>query len=337
MGSHMANPVIAEVSRGTRVESVHRGAWAVVDADGRTLAAEGDVETPVFARSALKLMQALPLVESGAAAAFALDVRQLALAGASHSGEPGHVETARAMLAAAGLEEADLGCGPHWPRDVLQAVAVAERQGRPGRLHNNCSGKHAGFLCTCRHLGQPTRGYLDGQHPLQREIRGIIAALTGTALAGDLCSVDGCSAPTYAVPLAAFAGAFARLATGAGLAAERAAAARALIGAAMAEPWFVAGSGRTCTELMLLEGGRVYAKTGAEGVFIAALPREGLGFAMKCDDGAARAVEVLLAALLARYAEGGLSAALARHATAPVRDFNGAQVGEVRAVLSRSS
>ncbi len=330
----MVNPVIAEVTRGARIESVHRGAYAVVDAAGRVVASAGDIETPVFARSALKLMQALPLVESGAAAAAGFGERELALACASHSGEAEHVATARRMLAAAGLGEDALGCGPHWPRRVPDIVAVANGPGAPSRAHNNCSGKHASFLVTARHLGAPLADYLSPDHPLQAEIRFVIESLSGAPLVGDVCSIDGCSAPTFALPLQNFATAFARLATGEGLAPERAAAARTLMSAAMALPWYTAGTDRLCTALMEAGAGRLYVKTGAEGFYVAALPAEGLAIAAKCDDGAARAVEVLLPALILRHLDAPARVAdpIAAMARAAVRDWNGTIVGEVRAV-----
>jgi L-asparaginase II len=328
----MANPVIAEVTRGTRIESVHRGAWAVVDDGGRVVASAGDVETPVFARSALKLLQALPLVESGAAAAAGFGRRELALACASHSGEAEHVATAARMLEAAGLDEEALGCGAHWPRRIPDIVAVANGRGEPSRLHNNCSGKHAGFLVAAHHRGECVTTYLDPAHPLQAEVRGIVETVAGVALAGDVCSIDGCSAPTFAVPVRAFAASFARLGTGSGLPPERAAAARTLMTAAIAEPWYTAGTERACTALIEAGGGSLYAKTGAEGFYVAALPDAGLAIAAKCDDGAARAVEVVLAALLLRHlpAAADRLAPLARIA---VRDWNGQVVGEVRPVL----
>jgi L-asparaginase II len=331
----MINPVICEVTRGHRIESVHRGAFAVVDASGATVHAGGDVETPVFARSSLKWMQALPLVESGAADRFGLTDRHLAVATASHSGEPGHVACVRSMLAAAAVPESTLQCGPHWPRDIEVALALGAHGGRPGRIHNNCSGKHAGFLLAARALGFETASYLDPAHPLQVQIREAIADLSGAVLAGDVCSVDGCSAPTYALPLRTLATAMARLATGSGLTPSRAAAARRIVNAAMAEPWYVAGTGRTCTAVMELGAGRIYAKTGAEGVYVAALPQAGLGLALKCDDGAARAAERLLPALLTRHAGGPpeLASALSALTSRPVRDFNGAVVGTLRARL----
>jgi len=332
----MANPVICEVTRGERVESIHRGAYAVVDALGAVTDSSGEIDVPVFVRSSMKLMQALPLVESGAADAFGLSESELAVATASHSGEPGHVASVRRLLAAAGLSEALLRCGPHWPRDIAVAVALGKTEGGPGRIHNNCSGKHASFLAAAHYLGFDTSCYLDPGHPLQERIRETIGALAETALEDDVCSVDGCSAPTYALPLRGLARAFARLGSGEGLSRERADAARRLMEAATAAPWYVAGTGRACTRVMELGRGRIYAKSGAEGVYVAALPADGLGLALKCDDGAGRASERLLAALLARHLRArspALAASLEGLATAPVRDLNGTEVGTIRAKL----
>jgi L-asparaginase II len=329
----MVNPVICEVTRGERVESIHRGAFAVVDADGHVVDTAGSVTVPVFARSSLKAMQALPLVESGAADAAGLTARQLAVVMASHSGEPGHVDCVRSVLSAGGLTEGALGCGPHWPRDMDVAIALARRQGRPGRIHNNCSGKHAGFLLASRHRGLTTGDYLAPDHPLQAEVRAIIGDLVDGELTSDVCAVDRCSAPTYAAPLRGLALAFARLATGRGLPPGRAAAARRLLAAAMAEPWHTAGTDRVCTKVMRMAPGSVYVKGGAEGVYVAAMPHAGLGMAMKCDDGAMRAVEPLLAALIARHLGPGAEGErrqLASLTTSALTDLNGAVVGSVR-------
>ena len=332
----MTNPIICEVTRGALVESVHRGAYAVVDAGGRLVAGAGDIERPVFARSSTKLMQALPLVESGAADAFGFGARALALAGASHSGEAGHVAMANEMLQRAGLSEADLGCGPQWPAELRDASAVMMTRGKPGRIHNNCSGKHASFLATTRHIGADVASYLDPAHPLQAEVKALVGDLVGGALGGDCCSIDGCSAPTFAMPLAGLARGFARLATGTDLGPARAAAARRLMEAAMAEPWLVAGTGRACTLVMEAEPGAIYAKTGAEGVYVAAFPKAGVALALKCDDGATRASEALMAALAVRH--GGLGEEAVRTIAAladrPVCDRNGNEVGRTRAVLA---
>ncbi|MBO6637887.1 MAG: asparaginase [Roseitalea sp.] len=331
----MANPVIAEVTRGSRIESIHRGRVVAVDADGRVVFAAGDVEMPVYPRSALKLMQALPLVESGAADAFGLGKRELAFAGASHSSEPVHVETARTMLSKAGLTQDDLQCGAHWPLFGSDAMVKLARSGdAPTRAHNNCSGKHAGFLCTCVHQGIDTGDYLADENDVQRQVRTTIEQLTGATLDADRCGLDGCSAPTYALPLVAFARGFARLAAGNGLEAARARAARRLIEAGMAEPFMVAGTGRFCTGLMAACAGRVYVKTGAEGVYVGAIPEEGIALALKCDDGATRAAEVAIAAALiqALGPVHDLAPTIAPFAERPVHDWNGTPVGELRAV-----
>lgn len=295
----MNNPVLVEVLRGAVVESRHRGAAAVLDADGTVMARWGDIDQPVFPRSAVKAIQALPLVESGAADAYGFGDREIALACASHSGEPEHVQLAAAMLDKAGLAVDDLECGVHWSFRQDVAVAQARTIDRPTAAHNNCSGKHAGFLCTCRHLDRDHRGYVALGHPAQDAVREAMEAVTGAVHSVDSCGTDGCSIPTYAVPLRSLALGFARLATGAGLGPERGRAARRIFSACMAEPFYVAGTGRADTRMMAAGKGRVFTKTGAEGVFCAAIPELGLGIALKCDDGADRASEVMVATVLA--------------------------------------
>jgi len=328
----LGNPVLVEVLRGDVVESRHRGAFAVCDAGGRIVLEAGDVARPVFPRSAVKAIQALPLVESGAADALGFGDRELALACASHSGEAPHVELSRSMLARAGLDQSALECGSHWPTDHDATLALARAGAAPSGLHNNCSGKHAGFLCTCRHLGMATAGYVEARHPMQELVRAVMEEVTGAAHGPGNRAVDGCSIPTYAVPLASLARGFARMATGSGLPPGRAAAARRLLAACMAEPFNVAGTGRADTRLMSQAPGRVFTKSGAEGVFCAALPELGLGLALKCDDGAGRAAEAMLAALLARLLEAdeSLSSWLDLQARPPVPSRKGAAVGTIR-------
>ncbi|ADZ71417.1 asparaginase [Polymorphum gilvum] len=294
----MANPVLVEVTRGALVESRHRGALAIVDAAGRPVLRIGDVAARVFPRSAIKALQALPLVESGAADALDLDAAELALACSSHNGEPVHVNAARVMLIKAGLDEDALECGPQWPARMEDVAALCRADEEPCQLHNNCSGKHAGFLGLARAMGVPTRGYVLPDHPVQREIRAVLEAMTGDTLTADVCGTDGCSIPTYASPLEGFARAFAAFGTGEGLEPLRAAAARRLYDACVSEPFMVAGTDRFCTKAMQAFDGRVFVKTGAEGVFCAALPDLGYGIALKCDDGAGRAAEVTMAAVL---------------------------------------
>ncbi len=315
--------VAVEVVRGGRVESRHRVDACVVDASGHLRLALGDIDEAVYPRSAIKPFQALALVETGAADALGVSEAELALACASHGGEPIHVESVAAWLARLGLGERHLACGPHPPMHATSAAALLARGERPTRLHNNCSGKHTGLLAACLHQGWPVDGYAKPEHPVQRHIA---AALARAADLPDVEApgIDGCSLPAFVMPLRSLAVAAARLASGTG-ALDR-------IGRAMrAHPELVAGTGRLCTTLMRTAP-EVIAKTGAEGVFLAAVPSQGLGIALKARDGAARAAEVALLALLDHLA---LIPAAAATALAPfghpiLRDWNGAAAGEVR-------
>jgi L-asparaginase II len=326
----MDNPIFVEVMRGGLVESRHAGALAVVDADGAVALALGDVERPVFPRSAVKALQALPLVESGAADSFSQE--ELAIACASHSGEPGHVATVQQMLAQAGLDTSALQCGAHAPLNREAAVALFRAGSQPSSLHNNCSGKHAGFLCLACQLKADTRRYYEPSHPVQREVRAAIEGISGASLTDDRRAIDGCSVPTWAVPLKNLALAFARFGAGRGMGAERSRAAAQLRAACAAHPWHVAGTDRFCTDAMRLLGARVFVKTGAEGVYCAALPNAGFGVALKIDDGGTRAAEVAMAAVVARFVD--LSApeehAFERFMRPALRNWNGVEVGSLR-------
>ncbi|CDX45327.1 L-asparaginase II [Mesorhizobium sp. ORS 3359] len=328
----MTNPVLVEVLRGTTVESAHRGAIAVFDADAKPVWELGDTARPVFPRSAVKAIQALPLVESGAAEAFGFGDRELALACASHSGEPAHVELARAMLSKAGLDKTALECGAHWPSSHEATVALARAGGSPNALHNNCSGKHSGFLCTCVHAGFAHSGYVKAGHALQGMVREAVQAVTGVAHDVDHCGTDGCSIPTYAVPLRSLACGFARMATGVGFEPVRARAAKRLLTACMAEPFLVSGTDGADVALMQAAPSRIFVKIGAEGVYCAALPQLGFGIALKCDDGAGRAGEVMIAAVLAKFLlyDVALTAELTELTRPAILSRMGAKVGALR-------
>jgi L-asparaginase II len=335
----MNDPVLVEVLRGGLVESRHRGAAAVSDPDGRLVLALGDVAAPVFPRSAVKAIQALPLVESGIADGLGLSDAELALACASHSGEPVHVATALSMLGKAGVSESCLECGIHWPLSDSASRALSAKGNKPSALHNNCSGKHAGFICLACGAGHDPRHYVRADHVVQRRVRAALEDLTGTVLGPQVTAIDGCSIPTYAVPLSALAWGFAKLATGRGLAPERAQAARRLRAAVAANPYLVAGTGRFDTVVMDVLGTRAFTKTGAEGVFCAALPEAGLGVAIKCVDGAGRAAEAAMGAVLCRFVP--MSQA-ERHLLAPrfsptLVNWNGIAVGRIRAAGALSS
>tara|TARA_R110002020_G_scaffold36134_16_gene108669 strand:- start:3755 stop:4759 length:1005 start_codon:yes stop_codon:yes gene_type:complete len=330
----MQNPVLVEVTRGTMVESRHRGMAVVVDGDGKVVMSLGEVATPVFPRSAVKSMQALPLVESGAADRYGFGDRELALACASHSGEPEHMRLAGDMAARAGLSEADFECGCHWSSEQKVLIAQARAGDKPDQLGNNCSGKHAGFLCLSCHAGVDHHGYVGYDHFVQKTVRDVMSELTGAPLGHDNCGTDGCSIPTYAAPLDKIALGFARMASGTGLGPERAKAARRLMAACMAEPFYVAGTGRACTTLMQIAPGRIFAKTGAEGVYCAAIPEKGYGIALKCEDGSTRGAEGMIGAVLARlFADDDeLSAKLGDWANKTLKNWNGIEVGKIRPV-----
>lgn len=324
------SPVLAELWRGGLLESVHRGAAVVADAEGGVLAALGDPGRLVLPRSAAKPIQALALVESGAADAAGLGPEHLALACASHQGAPMHTELAAAWLAALGLGEPDLRCGAHPPGDPDTRSQLETRGRRPSQLHNNCSGKHCGFLTLARHLGAGP-DYVDPGHPVQQMVRRTTEEVTGEAVGGVV--TDGCSAPNFAVSLAGLAAAMARFAAPErSFGGARAGAARRLVEAMAAHPVLVAGEGRPATELIRACAGRAVVKTGAEGVFVAILHGRGLGIALKVDDGASRASEAAMAALLARF--GALERdhpVYRRLADARLRNWRGIEHGRLRA------
>jgi len=334
------NPILVEATRGGVRESAHRGAVVVVDGEGKRIVALGDVERPVFPRSAVKLLQAIPLVESGAADRLELDDQELAIACASHNGEPQHVTVVERMLAKAGLDVSALECGTHWPRLGPVAYAIAAEKREPSPLHNNCSGKHAGFLClACMlsgggHVRQYAKGYVAPRHPVMRAITESLQATTGHDLNKAPRGIDGCSIPTFAIPLHALALAFARIGTGNGLRPGTARAAARLRAAVAHEPFMAAGSERFDTQVIAALGERVYCKVGAEAVFCATFPERGLGMAIKIDDGnTARAAEVAMAAAIEVFAEldGDEKSLLAGLSNVRLRNWNGIEVGALRA------
>lgn len=327
-----ANPVLVEVTRGAMVESRHRGAVAVVDAAGTPVFALGAIDAAVYPRSAIKPLQALALVESGAADAFKLGPEEIALACASHSGEPRHVAGVERWLGKIGCTAADLECGPQAPTDEEAFRALVRAGCPPTPLHNNCSGKHAGFLTVARHRGEPTKGYIGFDHPVQKLLRSILAAIIGADLAVAPRGIDGCGIPVLAVPLIKIAAAMARMAVPDSLPAQRRDAARRIRAAMAAHPFLAGGTRRFGTRVMTETGEKALVKGGAEGVYCAILPDAGLGIALKIDDGAGRAAEVAMASLLCRF--GGLGRAqairLADAIEPTVRNWAGREVGRIR-------
>ena len=318
------------------VESRHTGAAVVVDAAGRVVRSWGDIDAPVFARSAIKPLQALPLVESGAAERFGLGNVELALACASHRGEPIHVETVKRWLARADLGPKDLECGAHAPGNSAAAEALIRAGEAPSAVHNNCSGKHSGFLTTARHLGEPTRGYIAPEHPVQKRVRAVLEEMSGLDLSRAPRGTDGCGIPVIGISLRGMARAMARLADPKGLSADRAAAGKRILDAMAAAPLMVSGTGTFNTVVMTVAGATVRLKTGAEGVYCAVLPGLGYGVALKIDDGASRAAEVAVGAILEAL---GAFTAEQRETLAPqlrpiIKNVAGRDVGEVRPIAA---
>jgi L-asparaginase II len=323
----MPNPILIELTRGSLVESTHAGAVAIVRTTGEVVASLGDIAAPVFPRSAIKPLQALPLLETGAADRFGFGAPEIAIASGSHSGSATHVAVVRAMLARIGLDETALGCGMHEPMDAAAARELIRAGRSPSALHHNCSGKHAGMLATAVHLGEPTESYWRPDHPVQVRIRQVLEEMTETRIDASACGIDGCSVPNWAIPLAGLARAFALLATGEGLSAERARRCAAIAEACWARPDLVAGAGRLDTLLMQRLPHKVLTKGGAEGVCAGALPERSLGFALKISDGAKRAADAAASALIGRF----YSEARSLGPPSAISNWRGLEVGETRA------
>ncbi|WIY53627.1 asparaginase [Devosia sp. YIM 151766] len=329
-----ANPVLAEALRGNWVENRHRGAFILVDAEGAVIASGGDTERPVFPRSAIKSMQALAIFDRHAEEKFHHSQEELALACASHHGEDEHVSGVAHFLGRMGLSAADLECGAHMPTNSKAREALRAEGQPPSPLHNNCSGKHSGMLSVALAMGVPTPGYVEREHAVQQAVRDAVERVVGEKLSEDRCGIDGCSIPTWAAPLRAWALGFARMATGRHLDERQAAGAQALFDAATSHPHLVAGTGHLDTLVMAAFKGRVMQKGGAEGVQCGAIRHKGWGYALKCDDGNMAASHVMVAALLLKYADPDAAqrAVLEQFVRQPIKNVRGNAVGELRAV-----
>jgi L-asparaginase II len=321
-----------DVWRGELIESRHRISVAVVDASGQLRAHAGNGELVAFARSAAKPIQALAVVEDGAADRFDFTAAEVALCCASHSGEPRHVEAARSMLRKIGADEEALACGPHAPLSKTAARQLEESGLSPTRIHNNCSGKHVGMLALARFNGWSLNGYQSAEHPVQERMMQEMVRWTGVASEEIATATDGCGVVTFAVPLVKLAEAFAKFAA----AARRADASAARIVQAMVKyPEYVGGTDRFCTELMRVARGRIFVKTGAEGVYCAGVPGAELGIVVKVEDGSARAAEPALGAVLKSLAllSDEEFADLESFVQPDVSNTRGERVGVIRAAI----
>lgn len=328
-----SDPVRVEVLRGDRVESVHAVDLAIVDPAGDTVLRAGTVDEAVFARSAVKPFQALPLLEDGVADRFGITSEEMALCCGSHSGEPEHVAVARGILEKIGLGEEDLACGPHAPFSSAATRALRAEGREPGRLHNNCSGKHAGMLALARGSGWDIDGYRAIDHPVQQRVLDEVARWTRVKRDRIGTAIDGCGVVTFAVPVERLAGAFARLVDAAG---DSGGPAARIVAAMGAHPHRVAGSNRLCTAIMEMTDGRIIAKVGAEGVYGAAAVDRSWGIALKARDGARRAAEsalvevLVVAALLTEEEASGLE----RWRRPVLRNTRDEAVGAVRSRIT---
>jgi L-asparaginase II len=340
------SPILAEVRRGQIVEAYHRGVIVMAEPDGRILSRLGDGRLITSTRSTIKPIQAIPLIVSGAADHFDFGTREIAVACASHEGEAIHTETVRGMLARIGLDEGAMLCGAQAPYNQETARRL-ESEGQPfTQLHNNCSGKHAGMLATAVHTGATVEDYVSPAHPVQREIISMLAEL------GDLdrdltTAVDGCSAPTFGVPLGSLAVAFARMVNpdaATSLAPQIREACRRIVHAMIAHPEMVGGTKRFDTDLLRAARGKLICKVGAEAVYsVGVLPCDefprGLGIAFKMEDGSYRGLGPAVVEALGQLGVLGSQemSELAAYHNPAIENRRGLKVGEVRAAFDLRS
>ncbi|MAE29468.1 MAG: asparaginase [Planctomycetota bacterium] len=334
-GAYADNPPLVRLWRGDRVECVHRGAWVLADSAGNIVASAGDHAHPIYARSSVKSLQALPLIETGAASRFGFSDPELALAVASHSAEACHTDAVEALLGRLELSVDDLLCGAHPPTDPQARALLASRALEPTALHNNCSGKHTGFLALALHLGVAPADYLDPMSESQRRVRAAVLEMSGVGEDDLGMALDGCNAPTWRLPLHGLATAFARVANPEGLSAERRDACERITNSVAANPVLIAGTRRRiCTDIARLAGGRLFPKGGAEGVYAVGLRGGDLGLALKIDDGSTRGVNALIRDLLRRFdfATEEELAPLDSWSGSPLQNWAGVDVGRTEIV-----
>ncbi|QFU07278.1 L-asparaginase II [Rhodobacteraceae bacterium THAF1] len=318
-----ATPLI-ELWRGDLSESIHRGHAVVMDDTGQVVHAWGDPDAIIFPRSSCKMLQALPMVEAG----VKLSTERLALACASHEGAPEHVAAVRDWITEQGYSDDDFLCGHEAPRDREAKHAMIRAGGSPDQAHNQCSGKHAGFLHFQRHLGAKG-AYVDPNGPVQKAVRAAFEEVTQENSPG--FGIDGCAAPNFATSVSGLARAMTAFATATEGQGARQSAMAALRDAMMAHPWLVAGTGKATTRLMEAAKGKAAVKIGAEGVYVAMLPELRMGVALKIADGAGRGADAAMAAILVKL---GVLAATDPAVTdlidAPILNRAGEPVGAIR-------
>ena len=325
-------PLVVDVFRGETVESTHLVDAVVTDADGKLVEYYGDCSRLTFPRSAIKMAQALALMESGAAEEFQLSQKWISLACASHLGEKIHTEEVKKWLQKIDLDESAFECGAHYPYDEDTKFEMIRRGVKPTALHNNCSGKHCGMLTTARHYHESHKGYAQHDHPVQIRVRKILSELAGINYDLAPWGVDGCGIPTYAIPLDKLSVTMSNFLSESSLSKANSLRRQAtvkILQAVTAEPDMISGTHGLCSRVSKVSQGRSFAKTGAEGVYVGLIPRKGIAFAIKVIDGATRAAELATLHLLTKH--GGLSEAELREldplTTTNINNWAGLLVG----------
>lgn len=293
------NPVLVNRWRGNAIEGSHRGAVSVMAADGRPVMSIGDVQRAIFPRSSIKFLQAIPFVESGALTRFGLDERHVALACASHNGEPVHADLASDWLERIGREQDDLECGAELPMHQATQFELMSTGRGPQRVHHNCSGKHLGMLTTCAHREDSWQDYRRYGHPAQQRWFEVLESVGKARISQAPWGYDGCAIPTLALPLQRLALLMGRFGRIDGFTGERRVAVETIHAAVGTHPYLVAGKERLCTDLMARMAPRLLVKVGADGVYTATATEQGIGIALKVDDGSDVAARIALGAILA--------------------------------------
>lgn len=329
----LTNPILAHLQRGDLIENRYRGSYVVVDSDGALIAATGHFCNTIYARSALKPIQVLAMLESGAADKYNVSDAEIALACASHSGEAEQVNQVAQWLERIGLSVSDLECGSHMPLGRGAEKLLIEKGEKPSSLHNTCSGKHTGFLTLAQFQGAPLKGYTAFNHPTQIAINEVIAEMTETETSTAPRGVDGCQIPVIGIELKGLAIAMAKLVDPKGLSPQRQQSCVRVVQAMQTHPYLLAGTKRFCTEIIQLTQGEVLVKMGADGVFSAAVPKRKWGIALKIDDGNIKAAEVALISLLVRLQVVEDLNLFTNYLELPIHNWNRQIVGKIQSSL----
>lgn len=279
------NPILVEVYRNQVLESFHRGVVCVVDKNGNVVYSEGDIQQVCYPRSAMKLIQVMPLLELGGQEKFDFTLEEIAVMCGSHNAEPEHLSVVNSILQKIGLDKENLKCGPQYPTSKRDADELIRKSEKPHHIHNNCSGKHAGMLALCQLLGVDVEDYLNAQHPIQTLILQYVEEMYEYPKEKMIAALDGCSAPIYSIPVYNQALAFKNLVNTESYPPKRKATCNTIVKAMAVYPFMVAGSMRYCTDMMKVCGSRIIGKTGAEGIFCLSLIQEKMGICVKIDDG----------------------------------------------------